>query len=90
MGKELKDMSIYEKLHWLAFPSHYNNSDDYKSKEMVYIDILNYIKSLEIIKDKKVDIPWLKKSENYSKYNLGVGSNQALKKTEYMLLKEIL
>ena len=48
------------------------------------------LKSLEIIKEKLVDIGWLIRSENYSKYNLGVGSSQALKRNEYNLLKEVL
>ena len=46
--------------------------------------------ALEIIKEKRVDIGWLIRSENCSKYNLGVGSSQALKKEEYNLLKEVL
>lgn len=45
---------------------------------------------LRIIKEKNVDVAWLLKSENCSKYNLGVGSQQALKRTEYVLLKEYL
>ena len=48
------------------------------------------LKALEIIKEKRVDIGWLIRSEKYSKYNLGVGSSQALKKQEYDLLKEVL
>ena len=48
------------------------------------------LKALEIIKEKRVDIGWLIRSENCSKYNLGVGTQQALKKTEYDLLKEVL
>ena len=48
------------------------------------------LKALEIIKEKRVDIGWLIRSENCSKYNLGVGSSQALKKEEYNLLKEVL
>ena len=46
--------------------------------------------ALEIIKEKRVDIGWLIRSKNCSKYNLGVGSSQALKKEEYNLLKEVL
>ena len=48
------------------------------------------LKALEIIKEKRVDIGWLIRSENCSKYNLGVGESQALKKEEYDLLKEVL
>ena len=48
------------------------------------------LKALEIIKEKRVDIGWLIRSKNCSKYNLGVGSSQALKKEEYNLLKEVL
>ena len=47
-------------------------------------------KVLEIIKEKRVDIGWLIRSKNCSKYNLGVGESQALKKEEYDLLKEVL
>ena len=47
-------------------------------------------KALEIIKEKRVDIGWLIRSKNCSKYNLGVGESQALKKEEYDLLKEVL
>ena len=48
------------------------------------------LKALEIIKEKRVDIGWLIRSKNCSKYNLGVGESQALKKEEYDLLKEVL
>lgn len=48
------------------------------------------LKALKIIKEKCVDVGWLIRSKNYSKYNLGVGSKQALKKSEYDLLKEVL
>ena len=48
------------------------------------------LKALEIIKEKRVDIGWLIRSENCSKYNLGVGSQQALKKQEYDLLKKVM
>ena len=58
------------------------------SKSIINID--KELKTLEIIKEKRVDIGWLIRSENYSKYNLGVGSSQALKKQEYDLLKEVL
>lgn len=47
-------------------------------------------KALEIIVDKCVDIGWLIRSENCSKYNLGVGASQALKRKEYEKLKEIM
>ena len=43
----------------------------------------------QIVDDKNVDIKWLLKSENYSKYNLGVGYYQRLKRKEYTLLKEV-
>ena len=65
------------------FNEHLNNDIDKCSK-------CREIKALEIIKEKRVDIGWLIRSQNYSKYNLGVGSSQALKKNEYDLLKEVL
>lgn len=52
--------------------------------------LLKKSNALEIINEKWVDIRWLKESENCSKYNLGVGTTQHLKRTEYLLLKEIL
>ena len=55
-----------------------------------YDNVAKELKVLEIIKEKRVDIGWLIRSENCSKYNLGVGSSQALKKEEYDLLKEVL
>lgn len=60
-----------------------------KFKERIAI-IEKELKALEIIKEKRVDIGWLIRSENCSKYNLGVGSSQALKKEKYDLLKEVL
>ena len=62
---------------------------DYDAHELKLI-IEKELKALEIIKEKRVDIGWLIRSQNYSKYNLGVGSSQALKKQEYDLLKEVL
>ena len=62
---------------------------DYDAHELKLI-IEKELKALEIIKEKRVDIGWLIRSENCSKYNLGVGESQALKKEEYDLLKEIL
>ena len=50
MGKELKDMTILEKLHWLAFPHQYNNSDNYTDKEMVYNELVELLKNKEIKK----------------------------------------
>ena len=56
-----------------------------------YLSIIEKeLKALEIINEKWVDIRWLKESENCSKYNLGVGTSQHLKRNEYLLLKEIL
>ena len=48
------------------------------------------LKALEIIKNKDVNIYWLKASTKKSNYNLVVGSKQALSKREYDLLKEVL
>ena len=52
--------------------------------------LLKKSNALDIINEKWVDIRWLKESENCSKYNLGVGTSQHLKRNEYVLLKEIL
>ena len=54
------------------------------------MSIFNRLKALEIIKEKRVDTYWLRTAENLSRYNLGVGTNQALKKKEYDLLKEVI
>ena len=62
-----------------------------ETNSMKYVKIIEKeLKALEIIKEKRVDIGWLIRSENCSKYNLGVGESQALKKQEYNLLKEVL
>lgn len=46
--------------------------------------------ALEIINEYNIDVYWLKISPNLSRYNLAVGTNQALKKDQYKLLKEVL
>ena len=48
------------------------------------------LKALDIIDKRNVNIGWLKLSDNCAKYNLGVGTNQRLKRTEYLLIKEVL
>ena len=48
------------------------------------------LKALEIIRTKHVDIHWLISSKNRSRYNLGVGEREELKKKEYDLLKEVM
>ena len=53
-------------------------------------DLEKILKAFNILVKKRVDIGWLIRSENCSKYNLGVGGQQALKKQEYDLLKEVL
>ena len=63
----------------------------FKDNEMLELKTIeNDLRVLEIIKEKRVDISWLIRSKNCSKYNLGVGTSQALKKKEYDLLKEVL
>ena len=42
---------------------------------------------LKIIKDKLVDIHWLLNSVSCGVYNMGVGTNQKLKKKEYEMIK---
>lgn len=59
-------------------------------KSAITMSICNKLRALEIIKDKRVDTCWLRRAENLSRYNLGVGTNQALKKAQYDLLKEVL
>lgn len=69
-----------------------NYSSNLEHEYVYYLTniIESELKALEIIKTKYVDIGWLIKSKNCSKYNLGIGESQALKKTEYDLLKEVL
>ena len=83
-----KDLEALERLYCAGrLDLSYVQSDKHKQDyELIEKDI----KALEIIKEKLVDIGWLIRSENYSKYNLGVGSSQALKRNEYNLLKEVL
>ena len=53
---------------------------------------LKYKKALEIIKEKEVDVGWLKRAKDLHEYNSGMGINSysALNQEEYKLLKEIL
>lgn len=55
----------------------------FEQLEMLY-------KFVEIINNKNVNVYWLKASPNLYRYNLAIGINQALKKEEYELLKEVL
>ena len=64
--------------------------DDINENLQEYEIVRKNLTALEIIKEKRVDIGWLSVSLNCSRYNLGVGKSQALKKKEYDLLKEIL
>ena len=48
------------------------------------------LKALKIISEKDINVFWLKKSPNVSRYNLAVGTERKLKKAEYDLLKELL
>ena len=47
------------------------------------------LKAIDILKEKNIDIYWLKTSPNLSRYNLAVGTRQKLKKSEYEMLKEV-
>ena len=55
-----------------------------------YETIEKELKALKIINEHEINVYWLKTSPNLSRYNLAVGTNQALKKDEYDLLKEVL
>ena len=46
-------------------------------------------KAINLIKEKNVDVYWLRKSPSLPRYNIAVGSEQRLLKKEYNLLKEI-
>ena len=50
------------------------------------------LKALEIIKERDVDVGWLKRAGNLYHYNMGMGikSYGALIQEEYDLLKEVL
>ena len=78
----LKELEQLRKLKLLSYPS--ENDEEYRQR------IIKKLMALEIIKEKLVDIGWLIRSENCSKYNLGVGNSQVLKRTEYDLVKEVL
>ena len=75
-AKELKELYKEE----LKNTAYYNNL------------ALKYKKALEIIKEKEVDIGWLKRAKDLHEYNSGMGINSysALNQEEYELLKEIL
>ena len=50
------------------------------------------LKALEIVKEKEVDVGWLKRASDLYHYNMGMGikSYGALTPQEYDLLKEVL
>lgn len=66
--------------------------------ELIFIDeskVLKFIKSveaLEIIKKRKVDVGWFKRTKDSHEYNMemGINSCQALSQEEYDLLEEVL
>lgn len=75
--------------------------DEYDKLESIYTHFIkqynllmkdhsNVLKALGIIKEKNINIYWLKTSANLSRYNLAVGNSQKLKKQDYELLKEVL
>ena len=49
-----------------------------------------YLKAIDILKEKNINVYWLKTSPNLSRYNLAVGTSQKLQRNEYALLKEVL
>ena len=57
-----------------------------------YNTIEKELKALEIIKEKDVDVGWLKRAGNLYHYNMGMSikSYGALDQEEYDLLKEVL
>ena len=91
MNKELEALERL-KNHTISYVgSDYKVSTDSREEQIKDLELIEKsLKALEIIKEKRVDIGWLIRSENCSKYNLGVGESQALKKKQYDLLKEIL
>lgn len=48
---------------------------------------MNEREILKLIVAKAVDVSWLLRSANVSKYNLGIGYNQHLKQNEYKAIK---
>lgn len=91
MSKELEALERL-KNHTISYVgSDYKVSTDSREEQIKDLELIEKsLKALEIIKEKRVDIGWLIRSENCSKYNLGVGESQALKKKQYDLLKEVL
>ena len=66
------------------------NEECIKCIETCLSDIEKSLKTLEIIKNKKVNLEFLKCSENYEQYCLICSYGNEITKEEYDLLKEVL
>jgi hypothetical protein len=89
MSKELEALKrITKAFHTALICAGVEQEDIETEKALTLVE--KSLKALKIIKEKMVDIGWIIRSENHSKYNLGVGKNQSLKKGQYDLLKEVL
>ena len=62
-----------------------------KYKEAMYV-FEKDARALEIIREKEVDVGWLKRAKDLEQYNngVGIGGFSALSQEEYELLKEVL
>lgn len=85
MSEELSPLEALENIR------HYDSrvglhEDDY---EIIETTLKKIDKAINLIKEKNVDVYWLRKSPSLPKYNIAVGFEQRLLKKEYNLLKEI-
>lgn len=99
MNKELTPLEALRKLYWdKAVNNEYgyngrskeNNEKFYQECKELNDIIEKELKALEIIKSKRVNLEFLKCSENYEQYCLICSYGNEISKEEYDLLKEVL
>lgn len=81
MNKGLEALERLTKIH--------NHNEFNECYEIIETTLKKIDKAINLIKEKNVDVYWLRKSPSLPRYNIAVGFEQKLLKKEYNLLKEI-
>lgn len=84
MTKELGALRMLEQVCLVA-----NVANMEEQINLIETTLKKIDKAINLIKEKNVDVYWLRKSPSLPRYNIAVGFEQRLLKKEYNLLKEI-
>lgn len=84
MTKELEALRMLEQVCLVA-----NVANMEEQINLIETTLKKIDKAINLIKEKNVDVYWLRKSPSLPRYNIAVGCEQRLLKKEYNLLKEI-